>query len=991
MPYDRKGRALTLDKEAEIHFALYRHLQNSIEERNEYHGVQFGSVVPEKTVDSGVADIVINDVRGRPLVVIEAKREYAGRYDRNLDPYSPKVIEQAFGYAGKLGSEYFATYNGKHLVLFRTFEKGVGLLERKTRAYRVRDVKRFSSELLEQIASIKTGKLGWEADPVAFVNRLKIFHGRLASELHFSLKENLKGEFGVKYVGWVNRQGWDPEEESELRFVRQAAYLLMNKLLFYKVLEDTGHNVPKLTLKKLVDPSERIKAFNSIIDAVDFEAVYEHDPIYDEIPLTKRASQEVREFLEELEDYELDRFEHDTIGHIYENIIPPMERHDLGQYYTPPEVVELITRLTIKNPNDKVLDPGCGSGTFLVTAYNRLKKLKEQAGISATHKDILSQLFGIDINRFPAHLTAINLALQDLKVETKDINLEVQDFFNIRPSQSRLYSEKVRVDRGKKESEYIAEIPSKVDVVVANPPYVRQEKIKDKKLCREHLKRLKYERISERSDIYVYFFTHSTEFLEENGRIGFITSDKWLTVGYGKEMQQFFLDHFKIKAIISFGQRVFETPLVPTCITILERCQMKDERESNLTKFLRIKKQLSLDEIVSMIESRIEKDVLMDKENFRLIVKEQRDLKDIGKWNRYLHAPTIYWEILGHKKLCKLEEVAEVRRGITSGANDFFYLKEDKAKSWGITNKFLRPLAKSIRQADSVEFTKSKTDTFVIDIHDFVKEQLSGIHPERMKGIRLDDLPSNAKLADVSNEELWILHQLRKEDKGLYQYIVHAMWGTEWPRYGPPHKRPTCLPNRGATGCWFDLGPLKPSPLLSSKEYWEYGRPLVLINVGNAIADQQLYTIDPKSVDLRLLAGILNSSLACLFREMHGRTTGGGMNRLTVEEAKELLLLNPFEIEETEKNRIVNELDSLERKRDLRKTQLDKAVLAPLGLEDYAREVSAYAEALSKARREGKEVGAMIEGVETKRPRTKKLQGAEILDTGGQRKIDQFV
>ncbi len=123
---------------------------------------------------------------------------------------------------------------------------------------------------------------------------------------------------------------------------------------------------------------------------------------------------EVEEFLEELDRYNFDEFKHDTIGHIYEDIIPPEVRHDLGQYYTPPEIVELINKLTIKDPDDKVLDPGCGSGTFLITAYNILKELKEDAGETVNHTEILDQLYGIDINRFPAHLTAINLALQDL-------------------------------------------------------------------------------------------------------------------------------------------------------------------------------------------------------------------------------------------------------------------------------------------------------------------------------------------------------------------------------------------------------------------------------------------------------------------------------------------------------------------------------------------------------------------------------------------------
>lgn len=53
------------DSEAEIHFELYRHLKNSIEEKPEYHGLEFRDVSPEKNVNGGFADIVVEDRRGK--------------------------------------------------------------------------------------------------------------------------------------------------------------------------------------------------------------------------------------------------------------------------------------------------------------------------------------------------------------------------------------------------------------------------------------------------------------------------------------------------------------------------------------------------------------------------------------------------------------------------------------------------------------------------------------------------------------------------------------------------------------------------------------------------------------------------------------------------------------------------------------------------------------------------------------------------------------
>lgn len=105
-------------------------------------------------------------------------------------------------------------------------------------------------------------------------------------------------------------------------------------------------------------------AFHRIVNYVDFEPIYEHDPIFDKVPLSDRTAEAVFEFLDELRQYDLSGFDQDVIGRIYERVIPPQERHALGQYYTPPEVIDLIVRLTIESRKDLVLDPACGTGGF---------------------------------------------------------------------------------------------------------------------------------------------------------------------------------------------------------------------------------------------------------------------------------------------------------------------------------------------------------------------------------------------------------------------------------------------------------------------------------------------------------------------------------------------------------------------------------------------------------------------------------------------------
>ena len=76
-----------------------------------------------------------------------------------------------------------------------------------------------------------------------------------------------------------------------------------------------------------------------------------------------------------------------------------------------------------------------------------------------------------------------------------------------------------------------------------------------------------------------------------------------------------------------------------------------------------------------------------------------------NKWGgKYLRAPDIYWTILekGKGKLVRLGDVAEVRFGIKTGANEFFYLDDAKILEWGIEDEFLKPVIKSPRECKSI-------------------------------------------------------------------------------------------------------------------------------------------------------------------------------------------------------------------------------------------------------------------------------------------------
>lgn len=930
--------------ERNIQIELYRILKNLIEKKFSFNGIEFVGVGFEPTID-GRPDLVVEAIeRGKkiPLLVIETKRKVPF-IDRKFDPYSIDVIRQASGYAVDLGAPYFATCNGEVLVIFDTFTAGVPLPQRKLKHYKVTFDEEFAKTLLEEVCRFRIGVGKWlELDDV-FLQRLRTFHSFITpyilESLNWKLREDLK--FKEDYIRWLKSQLFEHSSEMNERIAEQLAYMLMNRLTFYKTLETQIPTISKLTKIETEDPkefSQRLStSFNKVYKEVDYEAVFEHHPVLDEIPFSKNLIYALNDFIEELETYNLAKIRSDVIGRVYEELIPDVERHRLGQYYTPPPIVELITEICIKSPNEKVLDPACGSGSFLVKAYHKLKDLKKKenpfADDNKLHEEILNQLYGVDINPFPAQLSSINLAIRNLKVATRHINLIVSDFFKVKPSMG---------------------IIPEVDVVVTNPPYTRQEEMGYKDQIREEA--LTYSdgakiQLDARAGIYAYFFTHSAKFLKNHGMMGQITSDTWLDVGFGEDLKRFFLDHFKIHAIIWYDVRAFEKALVGTCITILEKeDESKEDRDNNLVKFVRIKKAMPTEELVRTIETAKED---FEDERIGITVKKQKELEPKDKWGKFLRAPTIYFRIKEKPKMAKLGELAKVSYAIKTGANEFFYLDKEKVKLWGIEKKFLQPLISS------------------------------------PKNIRIEIQPKDV------NEWVLMVHEPKAalKNTNVLKYIEHGenvevqIKGGK--KGGTIVKGYHNLSSVKSRKTWYDLGEREPSPLLFSCRIWE--RCIFAVNKARAQADKAFYEIRPKNAKhINVLAGILNSSLTALLAELQGRFYGGGVLELEIYECKDLPVLNPEKLSERERRKIEEAFSKVceaqnkgdEKLEQEAREELDNAVFDVLKLKENERkQVYEGLDLLRRMRLQRKEVDVLVETAEKwklpKKPKKKRIKPVE--------------
>jgi len=916
--------------------------------------------------DEKMPDIVIYESRKsqKVLCVIEAKPPYYDVFDEK------GLKEPARQKATKRKAKYFATTNFKKLIWFSTervnalrpeeeqiidkyFLSEIEDLDSIEEIKYSESIKRGLKAFLTKLYTVHTGK---EPEPKQPIDEFLIL--RLQEKIRILstyYKRIIEDEchkdttFANKLKNWFLEQGWSFawQKEDFDKAARQTAYLLINKILFYNLLQaKRPHELDPLEIPQGLTKGSILQStlqayFNEVLK-IDYETIYTTDFIdIIAFPEAKEVVEEIKELVRLLKRYDFSKIGYDIIGRIFERLIPQEERHNLGQYFTNPDVVDLILKFCLTHEDDKVLDPACGAGTFLVRAYQH-KKLMNQY---KRHEEILDTIWGIDIAKFPAHLATINLAINDLSVDKNYPNILHQDFFSLLVGENGFDPENWRKVRAKtlgiEEREVIH--PRWFDVIVGNPPYTRQEEIgeispEDSKYKENLIKKTlldargkKIANIGKRAGIYTYFFVHGTKFLKNGGYFGFIVSNAWLDVDYGKGLQEFFLKNYKIIAIIeSKVERWFEEADINTCVVILQKCKDEKERNKNLVRFVYLKKPLRyfIPPAQDMWEKQIERLNAIDKfkrtilahngfyenEDLRIFPKKQSELWEEGlddkeekyigaKWGKYLRAPKIFFKILekGKDKLVPLKRVAEVRRGFTTGANEFFYLTEEEIKEKRIEREFwMHPILKNTEPPLVKDVWKDKNGKYFLTSQYATEFSLQDVlrpdgyvywipnyvikSPRECKSILVN--PSDLKYCVL------MIHKDKNQLKGtnVLKYIK------EGERKGF-HERPTCASRER----WYDLGSQKPPDMIWFKAFND--RVFAPLNIFDCFTSDRFYAIYLKNSSFkRNLSYILNSTLGHFVVELHGRVNlgEGALDNMTYEAAS-MLIINPEKIEDDPK------------------------------------------------------------------------------------------
>lgn len=445
------------------------------------------------------------------------------------------------------------------------------------------------------------------------------------------------------------------------RDINYAVQMTIDRIIFLRISEDRGIEPYERLKSVLIGGSVYPKLTNLFRDADDrynsglfhFRKEKERPELPDDLTLDLVIDDEpikriITSFYYPDSPYEFSVLPIEILGQVYEQFLgkvihltanhqaviedKPEVRKAGGVFYTPTYVVDYIVQHTIgkqlegKTPRQasklKILDPTCGSGSFLIGAYQFIldwhrdwyvndgpqKHKKELYQVSSgdwrltsaeRKRILLNNIFGVDIDPQAVEVTKLSLLLKVLEGESSqtlatqlsmfheralpDLGTNIKcgnaiigpDFYEDQQLAFFDDEERYRINVFDWNAEFRDIMQSGgFDAIIGNPPYIRMESFKELK---SYLK-VNFNSHDERSDLYSYIVERGHKLLNKHGRFGMIVSNKFLRSNYGKPLREYLKQNSVVERIVDLaGLPVFPGATVRTIILLTSKVAQKDQ------------------------------------------------------------------------------------------------------------------------------------------------------------------------------------------------------------------------------------------------------------------------------------------------------------------------------------------------------------------------------------------------------------------------------
>ncbi len=440
--------------------------------------------------------------------------------------------------------------------------------------------------------------------------------------------------------------------ELSIEDLNYAVQLTIDRIIFLRIAEDRG--IERYgQLEKLLQKENIYKEFGKICKTADekynsglfhFNPYDKEDFTTDTYTLNLTIDDNVfKEIFKNLyypnSPYEFSMISTEILGKIYEQFLgkvirltpghqakvedKPEVKKAGGVYYTPQYIVDYIVENTIgekikgKTPNQistiKVIDPACGSGSFLIRAYQYLLDyhLEYYSNLEKPPKDVIyedkkglkhltirekkrilkNNIYGVDLDTLAVEVTKLSLLLKVLEDQNKDLLESQQKLFhervlpnlssNIKNGNSlvqsdSMYQQDLNMDEVKelKPFEWAEEYPKifeqgGFDIVIGNPPYVFGGNKGINSIQKEYFK-TKYQSGSGKVNLFTVFIENGINLLKYKGKFGYIIPNTLLRVTSYKNIRKFLLG-YEINEIVDLSAGVFKNATTSAIILTVSK------------------------------------------------------------------------------------------------------------------------------------------------------------------------------------------------------------------------------------------------------------------------------------------------------------------------------------------------------------------------------------------------------------------------------------